>query len=1403
MRNAANSLAIALAHCNLERGSNHLGIALVRFATLLLLGLALMPTAHAQPVANPQDQTRTSSFAYNASGLLVQETVEPDNPELCVVTSHFYDAYGNRERSSTAHCAGAPARAQFPTRGTRAEFGAQAVGPLPSGSSTPNVPIPAGTFATSGKVAVSLVLSDPHADPNTDAAAHVETRRYDPRFGTLIQLTGPNGLSTQWQYDAFGRATAEIRADGNRTITRYCFLPNTSGPVIDTSSNSVDCPSARPAEAPPEAIFMQETVPLGISGSNVSPLTGAAVGPWSRTYQDSAGRVIRTATQSFDGPSQPAALSGAVVVQDTLYNAHGAAIRSTSPYFLSSRTTGTTGSADVIGLTQTKYDFLGRPVAVHKTDPTAGGTEDFGAPYGALKATSSRIVYQGLQSTTFDAAGRARTEEKAADGKVIRITDTNGAQVVHQYDALGNLIQTTDALQNTIRVSYDLRGRKVRLQDPEAGSTDFCYDAAGQLKAQQTSNMRGGHGTSACPAGASIGRDALLVSGAVWTTMAYDRLGRLTQRIDPEYTSSWYHDKDSAGASCGKGIGKTCQSITNHGVTRTHWYDNLGRAERSRTVVSTSGGGASITAVSAVIYDTLGRPQVQTYPTGVQLRYEYTGLGFLQTVRGNHAMVIGGSSQSNPVFWQAGTVDAAGRSELQSYGNNVLSRATFDPRSGRLTQLGAGTAANPLGVVDQTLVWDNLGQLTLRIDAIGADSSPRVAIQDNYTYDNLGRLTRYQVAGNGTPTSRTVDLQYNAAGMLLYKSDVGIYSYAAQGTANGQPHALRSVSGLHAGSYTYDLNGNLTTASVGKYRSVAYTSFNLPDSGNGLQGPSGSPKYTWHYDENRARIRETRVNAQGTRTTWSLHPDSMGGLAFEREEGLGTAQNRHYISAGGGTVAVLVTEGALPVVANGAVPAAAANVAVAKLEYWHKDHLGSLIATTNAVGAVTARYSYDPFGKRRSVNGTYDPFGNIVVDWGASASASASGTDRGYTGHEHLDDVGVIHMNGRIFDPMLARFMQADPLIQSPENLQNYDRYAYCFNAPTTCTDPSGYKSLRQHFRAIDTYIRRPSVEHWHGVFRSQPGQAKIDRFFMENEVAYMAAKIVVAYFTFGLGSAGMDAYYNYERTGSANSSFKVFAVGAATSLAFYGVGQATTTAYSYDVFNAAGMPIGAVTVTSQNAFAAVVGHALVGCASAEASGGNCGSGALAAAFGKAATIAGPNFSQSSDPFVRVGAGTAWAAMAGGIGAELGGGKFANGAQTGAMGYLFNELMHSGWGGTDKQRLQLSGYDEFEYSDGTVCNGAGDPSCRVPKQNRPGEYSYDRSKCVTAECAAGVRPAPSENRTQGQIDVSLCETTCGWVGPGGPLPTGLGRKIFEWLGKQAGTQVGCKAICAPPKKEGP
>jgi RHS repeat-associated protein len=65
-----------------------------------------------------------------------------------------------------------------------------------------------------------------------------------------------------------------------------------------------------------------------------------------------------------------------------------------------------------------------------------------------------------------------------------------------------------------------------------------------------------------------------------------------------------------------------------------------------------------------------------------------------------------------------------------------------------------------------------------------------------------------------------------------------------------------------------------------------------------------------------------------------------------------------------------------------------------------------------------------------------------------------------FNGHEMLDAVGLIHMNGRLYDPVMGRFVSADPTVQAPDNLQSFNRYSYVLNNPLFYTDPSGYWSF-------------------------------------------------------------------------------------------------------------------------------------------------------------------------------------------------------------------------------------------------------------------------------------------------------------------------------------------------------
>ena len=117
------------------------------------------------------------------------------------------------------------------------------------------------------------------------------------------------------------------------------------------------------------------------------------------------------------------------------------------------------------------------------------------------------------------------------------------------------------------------------------------------------------------------------------------------------------------------------------------------------------------------------------------------------------------------------------------------------------------------------------------------------------------------------------------------------------------------------------------------------------------------------------------------------------------------------------------------------------------LYFAHTDYLGSLTGLTDINGNVVQRYAYDPWGNRRDPN-----------NWEVAFNTDGlyQYTARGYTMHEHLEDYGIINMNGRVYDPMLSRFLSPDPQLQAPNMALNYNRYAYAYNNPMLYTDPSG-----------------------------------------------------------------------------------------------------------------------------------------------------------------------------------------------------------------------------------------------------------------------------------------------------------------------------------------------------------
>ena len=120
---------------------------------------------------------------------------------------------------------------------------------------------------------------------------------------------------------------------------------------------------------------------------------------------------------------------------------------------------------------------------------------------------------------------------------------------------------------------------------------------------------------------------------------------------------------------------------------------------------------------------------------------------------------------------------------------------------------------------------------------------------------------------------------------------------------------------------------------------------------------------------------------------------------------------------------------------------------VNQTRYLHRDHLGSVTEVTNETGTLLESRSYDVWGKRRNTNWTP-----------ASGQIHPAEGRRGFTGHEHLDDAALIHMNGRVYDPNVGRMLSPDPFVQFAGYSQSFNRYSYTLNNPLSFTDPSGFE---------------------------------------------------------------------------------------------------------------------------------------------------------------------------------------------------------------------------------------------------------------------------------------------------------------------------------------------------------
>jgi RHS repeat-associated protein len=404
---------------------------------------------------------------------------------------------------------------------------------------------------------------------------------------------------------------------------------------------------------------------------------------------------------------------------------------------------------------------------------------------------------------------------------------------------------------------------------------------------------------------------------------------------------------------------------------------------------------------------------------------------------------------TNPahVYQQVNNTNAFGQvtSESLHDAQFQLSRS-YHQQTGLVSNITAtSTYALPRTLMNVSYVFDAIGNLSSRTRQVQAQSPlPAKTLQETFTYDQLNRLTQIAPKLNNVAQPNQT-LSYDLLGNITNKSGVGAYTYTPT-----RPHAVASAAGSN---YSYDSVGNMTS---GGGRTTTYTAFRKP-----VLITKGNASTQFAYGPDRSyylRLDTTSATSNGVTTTKTTKTRYVGNVELIAETTLissssGSSSNtvsktKRYI---GGSI--IVTDKA----ANGSTPALHEEHAL------FTDHLGSTAAVAKANSLDYTQQDYDAFGKRRSL-------WTIAELTDAEKLNLNSLTTTGFTGHEMMDEVGLIHMQGRVYDPNLGRFMSADPYITELDNTQNMNRYSYVYNNPMNATDPSGFAEEGLEEGASATY---------------------------------------------------------------------------------------------------------------------------------------------------------------------------------------------------------------------------------------------------------------------------------------------------------------------------------------------
>ncbi|WP_430909501.1 RHS repeat-associated core domain-containing protein [Maribacter sp. 2-571] len=593
------------------------------------------------------------------------------------------------------------------------------------------------------------------------------------------------------------------------------------------------------------------------------------------------------------------------------------------------------------------------------------------------------------------------------------------------------LVTTIDDGTMVKVVTSDAMGNIKKVTDP-GGTIDYTYYGNGNLK---SSNF-----------GGSIirmeqdgwGRRSKLIDPSAGTySYEYNGFGQVLKETNPKGLTEYKYTPE------GRLERKTI--VGDAGTDMTMDYDyNSDKQLRTLTLTNADGNSGTTVYDYDDTYKWLKR-SVETTPYAVfTKRFAYDSYGRVSAEESEALLLANGERSVNKTkntyaygqllqvndftsgeeLWKIKGLNARGQVTSSTMGNGMERANEYDAH-GYLT---ASVARRESGTTTAELM-----ALTYEFDVkrgiLNNRSNSLFDWEETFTFDELDRLVSIEDNEGGDAQA------YDDKGRITNLASMGDFTYAGN---SFMPNGI-----------SFNARG---TENYADYTSQNIT-YNAFKSATEIE-EAGRDRIGFQYNavENRANAFYGSTEEDMEKRPYRRHYSQDGSMEISWDDTKGTTRFTTYIGGDAySSSAIWHSE-------------RTASGTQEEYLYLHRDHLGSILGITDKNGGFREKRHFDAWG---NIVKWTDGDGNDIV----GGMAGGGVLDRGYTGHEHLFGVGLIHMNGRLYDPMLHRFLMPDNFVQEPYNTQNYNRYSYVLNNPLGYIDISG----ESFWRSVGGWFKRNS----------------------------------------------------------------------------------------------------------------------------------------------------------------------------------------------------------------------------------------------------------------------------------------------------------------------------------------